>query len=194
MILGGDDNSTSTSSTADDLSNATSDAGDNATSMNGNATSMAANNATGTGSANATSSSNTTSTAAEDEQIAVIEGQDFAPGEVVLVFSSNAIVAIDDVDDGGEIEAKVPLNTVGNSFTFVETGTTRTAEFNFDGNTLIAAEGEGEIQAEGTNQDELDIAEILRSGNNTADIEGEDEPGDVDATDDEEDASEDDRN
>jgi hypothetical protein len=190
MSLGGDDdNATSTSSTADDMGNATSDAGDNATSTDGNATSM---NATGTSSANATSSSNVTSTA-EDEQIAVIEGQDFAPGEIVLVFSSNAIVAIDDVNDGGDIDAKVPLDSVGNSFMFVESGTTRTAEFNFDGETLIAAAGEGDIQAEGTN-DELDIAEILRSGTNAAEVEGEDadEPGDVDATDDTETSGSDD--
>lgn len=172
MNLGGDDdNATSTSSTADDMSNATSDAGDNATSTASNATSTDG-NATSTSSANATSSSNATSTAG-DEQIAVIEGQDFAPGEVVLVFSSNAIVAIDDVDESGDIEAKVPMDNVGNDISFVETGTQRSTEFNFDGQTLIAAEGQGEIQAEGTNQ-ELDIAEILRNGTNAAEIEGQD--------------------
>jgi hypothetical protein len=169
MNLGGDDdNATSTSSTADDMSNATLDAGDNATSTASNATSADGN---ATSSANATSA-NATSTAG-DEQIAVIEGQDFAPGEVVLVFSSNAIVAIDDVDESGDIEAKVPMDNVGNDISFVETGTQRSTEFNFDGQTLIAAEGQGEIQAEGTNQ-ELDIAEILRNGTNAAEIEGQD--------------------
>ena len=181
MNLGGDDdNATSTSSTADDMSNATLDAGDNATSTAGNATSATDGNATS--SVNATSTSNATSTAG-DEEIAVIEGQDFAPGEVVLVFSSNAIVTIDDVDESGDIEAKVPLSNVGNDISFVETGTQRSTEFNFDGQTLIAAEGQGEIQAEGTNQ-ELDIAEILRNGTNAAEIEGQDEPGDANATDD----------
>ena len=169
MNLGGDDdNATSTSSTADDMSNETSTAGNATSTTDGNATS----------SANATSASNATSIAG-DEEIAVIEGQDFAPGEVVLVFSSNAIVAIDDVDESGDIEAKVPMSNVGNDISFVETGTQRSTEFNFDGQTLIAAEGQGEIQAEGTNQ-ELDIAEILRNGTNAAEIEGED----VNATDD----------
>jgi hypothetical protein len=169
---GDDDNSTSTSSTADDMSNATSDG--NATSLpDSNATSTMAANATSsasnaTGSANATSSTNATSTAADHEQIAVIEGEDFAPGEIVLVFSSNNIVAIDDVDNNGDIDAAVPMDNVGNDFTFVESGTTRTAEFNFDGQTLIAAEGVGDIQAEGTNQDELDVSEILRDLNTTS--------------------------
>jgi hypothetical protein len=138
---------------------------------------MNGSNATGTSAANATSASNVTSIA-EDEEIAVIEGQDFAPGELVLVFSSNNIVAIDEVSDSGDIDAKVPVNDVGNSFTFVETGTTRTGEFNFDGETLIAAEGQGDIQAEGTNQDELDIAEILRSGVNAAETEPRDDDED----------------
>jgi hypothetical protein len=188
MRLGGDDDSaTSTSSAADDSSNATSDAG-NATSADGNATAMNGSNATGTSDANATSANNVTSIA-EDEQIAVIEGQDFAPGEIVLVFSSNNIVAIDDVGESGDIEAKVPLNSVGNSFTFVESGTTRTAEFNFDGETLIAAEGQGDIQAEGTNQDELDIAEILRSGVNAAETEGVDDDEDDEDEDNENDSN-----
>jgi hypothetical protein len=176
MRLGGDDDSATSTSAADDSSNATSDAGSNATS-DGNATSMNGSNATGTSAANATSASNVTSIA-EDEEIAVIEGQDFAPGELVLVFSSNNIVAIDEVSDSGDIDAKVPVNDVGNSFTFVETGTTRTGEFNFDGETLIAAEGQGDIQAEGTNQDELDIAEILRSGVNAAETEPRDDDED----------------
>ncbi|HJS83357.1 MAG TPA: hypothetical protein VJ742_11035, partial [Nitrososphaera sp.] len=203
--LGGDDNATSTSSTDDmGMNNATSGDGANATSADGNATSLMDSNATGTSDGNATStagnatssanatSSNATSTAADDEQIAVIEGQDFAPGEIVLVFSSNNIVAIDDVDDSGDVEAKVPVNDLGNDLSFVESGTNRSTEFNFDGQTLIAAEGQGEIQAEGTNQDELDIAEILRSGSNAAEIEGQDdESGDVDDNDDEDDEDED---
>ena len=186
MRLGGDDDNATSTSEADDSSNTTSDASDNATSTDGNATSMTGSNATGTSAANATSTSNATSIA-EDEQIAVIEGRDFAPGEIVLVFSSNNIVAIDEVSDSGDIDAKVPLNDVGNSFTFVESGTTRTADFNFDGETLIAAEGQGDIQAEGTNQDELDIAEILRSGVNGAETEPIDDDEDSDDDDDEND-------
>jgi hypothetical protein len=157
-------------------------------SANATSSSSAASNATSSSSssdanATSTSASNATSTAAaagSDEEIAVIEGQDFAPGEVVLVFSGNNIVAIDDVDDGGDIEAKVPVTDLGTDMKFVETGTTRTADFNFDGQTLIAAAGQGEIQAEGTNQDKLNIDEILRSGTNGAEIEGQDDNNNTD--------------
>jgi hypothetical protein len=42
----------------------------------------------------------------------VIEGEDFAPGQVVVVvlFSMNSLVAIDDIDEDRNIEAKVPAN------------------------------------------------------------------------------------
>jgi hypothetical protein len=41
----------------------------------------------------------------------VIEGEDFAPGQVVVVlFSMNSVVALDDIDEDGNIEAKVPAN------------------------------------------------------------------------------------
>jgi hypothetical protein len=45
------------------------------------------------------------------EPILVIEGEDFAPGQVVVVlFSMNSLVAIDDIDEDRNIEAKVPAN------------------------------------------------------------------------------------
>lgn len=128
----------------------------------GNATTFAANttstntttmtNATGTAS-NATSIANTTTTAS-DSEILVIDGQDFAPGQVVLMFSSNALVGIDDVDPTGDIESKVPAAQLSNELEFVESGTTRTATFSFDGQTLIAAKA-GDIPAEGAQGESL---------------------------------------
>lgn len=96
--------------------------------------------------------SDTTSTSAldSDRQILVIEGQDFVPGQVVLMFIENELRGIDDVDDNGEIEAKIPVPE--NSETAVagtgsdplelrllESGTQRTANFDFDGETLTAS-------------------------------------------------------
>jgi len=84
----------------------------------------------------------------------VIEGQDFVPGQAVLIFSEKALLAIDDVDSDGSIHAKVPTPTpkgggttiAGNDtaststeLRFVETGTQRTATFAFDGQKLTAA-------------------------------------------------------
>jgi len=141
---GGDD--TSTSSNATDANDAT-----------------PASNMTGT--ANATDSampepgSNATSTAStrgSDGEILVIEGQDFVPGQVVLMFTEDALVGIDDVDDNGEIESKIPAPDSGDTaiagndtavtvLRFLESGTQRTATFEFDGETLTASEG-GDIE------------------------------------------------
>jgi hypothetical protein len=71
----------------------------------------------------------------------VIEGRDFAPGQIVVLFSMNSLVAIDDIDENGNIEAKVPANNVDNHLRFVESSTGRTGTFNFDGQTLTASEG-----------------------------------------------------
>lgn len=110
-----------------------------------------------------------------EQQIMVIEGQDFAPGQVVLVFSSNALLAIDEVDEEGSIDAKVPVTEVDNEIRFVESGTMRTADFAFDGETLISAEGVGEIQAESAEEDESMTATTpsgdAASANNSTDEE-----------------------
>ncbi|HEX2014404.1 MAG TPA: hypothetical protein VLA68_04175 [Nitrososphaera sp.] len=95
-------------------------------------------NETSTGNATSTlGGSNETAVASapeSDEEILVIEGQDFVPGQVVLIFSENALLGIDDVDDNGEIEAKIPApdsgetavagnETAGTELRFVESGT-----------------------------------------------------------------------
>lgn len=151
VLLGGDD--TSTSSNATDEANATSTASSDATPAS-NLTGT--DNATSTlGASNATS---TASTAGSDEEILVIEGQDFVPGQVVLMFSEKALLGIDDVDPDGNIEAKIPMpdsgdtaiagkDTASTELRFVESGTQRTATFEFDGETLTAAAG-GDIAAD----------------------------------------------
>jgi len=93
-----------------------------------------------------------------NQEILVIEGQDFTPGQVVLIFTENALIGIDDVADDGSIEAKVPKPDSGTTVAandtgttelrFVESGTQRTATFEFDGQTLTAATG-GDIEAAG---------------------------------------------
>jgi hypothetical protein len=167
VLVGGDseDDATSTASnTTDSDDNATSTASSNATLTSNMTTTASAtgvdnatsiDNATSTlGASNATS---TTSTAgSEEEEILVIEGQDFAPGQVVLIFSENALLGIDDVDPDGNIEAKIPMpesgtevagnDTASTELRLVESGTQRTATFEFDGETLTASEG-GEIEA-----------------------------------------------
>ena len=90
--------------------------------------------------------SNTTTTNSE-KKIAVIQGQDFTSGQVVLVFSRNALVAIDDVNGSGQIDARVPVASLGNEIKFVESGTNRTATFEFNGNDLIPA-AQGKIVSE----------------------------------------------
>jgi hypothetical protein len=150
-VLAGGDNETSTSN-ATDSANATSTAGSNAT-LTGNMT--GADNTTSTlGASNDTSIA---SAPESDEEILVIEGQDFVPGQVVLMFTENALVGIDDVAEDGSIEAKIPMpdssetaiagnDTGGTELRLVESGTQRTATFEFDGETLTAAAG-GDIEA-----------------------------------------------
>jgi predicted nucleic acid-binding protein len=86
-----------------------------------------------------------------NDKILVIDGQDFVPGQVVLVFSENALIGIDDVDSDGNIEAKVPMpsgdTSSGIRLQFVESGTQRSTTFEYDGQTLTAPEG-SDIQAE----------------------------------------------
>ena len=105
----------------------------------------------------------TASAPGTDGEILVIEGQDFAPGQVVLMFSENALVGIDDVDESGQIEAKIPVpqssetavagNETGTELRFVETGTQRTATFEFDGETLTASEaGDIEVADDGSGE------------------------------------------
>ena len=134
------------------------------TSASGNATNVddatPASNATDTDSVMPELGSNATSTASmpgSDGEILVIEGQDFVPGQEVLMFSEDALVGIDDVDDNVEIEAKIPApdsgdtaiagnDTASTELRFLESGTQRTATFEFDGETLTASEG-GDIEA-----------------------------------------------
>jgi hypothetical protein len=160
----GASNATSTASgNATEGANATSTAGSNATAMS-NLTSSANTTSTASLGANTTSTgSNATSTAStpsSDRQILVINGQDFAPGQAVLIFSDYGVLGIDDVDSNGNIEIKAPVpgsgqtttasNDTGNTTTelrFVETGTQRTGTFEFDGQTLTAA-ASGDIKAE----------------------------------------------
>ena len=147
------------------LNNGTSTSSTNATDV-ANTTSTSSSNSTLAHRSNATSlsSSNQTSTASAPEsggQILVIEGQDFVPGQAVLIFSEKALLAIDDVDSDGSIHAKVPMpkgggTTIAGNDTaststelrFVETGTQRTATFAFDGQKLTAA-ASGEIAVKG---------------------------------------------
>lgn len=147
----GGDNATSTAGNDTDSANATSTASD----------AMPASNLTGVDNATSTlgapNATSTPSTAGSEEKILVMEGQDFAPGQVVLIFSEGALVGIDDVDPDGNIEAKIPMpdsggtaiagnDTASTELRFVESGTQRTATFEFDGETLTAAAG-GDIEA-----------------------------------------------
>jgi hypothetical protein len=152
-------NDTETASVGNETSTASAECvlvgGDNETSTSGNATDGA--NATSTvGTSNETSIA---SAPESDEEILVIEGQDFVPEQVVLIFSENALLGIDDVDPDGSIEAKIPMpassdtviagndtGSTGIELRFVESGTQRTATFNLDGETLTAAAG-GDIES-----------------------------------------------
>jgi hypothetical protein len=82
---------------------------------------------------------NNSNAANAEKKIAVIEGRDFAPEQVVLIFSHNALIAIDDVSSNGQFEARVPTSSLGNEVKFVESGTNRTATFQFNGNDLISS-------------------------------------------------------
>ena len=141
-------NETRTSSSNDETSTASADC-----KMLNKSTSTSSNNASTSDNNKASPSSsrpfdsNTSNSAVSKDKIAVIEGQDFAHGQVVLVFSKDALVAIDDVDNNGQIDAKVPVDRLGNEINFVESGTNRTASFNFDGQTLTSSGEKGNIIA-----------------------------------------------
>lgn len=153
LLGGGNETSTSGSGSA----NITSTENSNAT--------LTTSNMTGTDNAMPTQSSNETSISSvpeSNDEILVIAGQDFVPGQVVLIWSENELVGVDDVDSDGSIEAKIPVpdagstavaaNDTGSTSTelrFVESGTLRTTTFEFDGETLTAAAG-GDIEAEGS--------------------------------------------
>jgi hypothetical protein len=93
------------------------------------------------------------------------------------MFTENALVGIDDVDDNGEIEAKIPMpggetaiagnETSSTELRFLETGTQRTATFAFDGQTLTASEG-GDIAAEGSEGGATSMPAPALSGNTTS--------------------------
>ena len=153
------DGSTSASSDANGA-NATSTASSNDTSAATSSNMTSVGNTTSTEN-NATASNTGTSISSmsePDRQILVIQGQDFAPGQAVLMFTEDALIGIDDVDDNGEIEAKIRVpegetavagnETSNTQLRFLETGTQRTATFEFDGQTLTAAES-GDIVVEG---------------------------------------------
>jgi len=145
MLMGEDDTSTSGNTTdADDATPASNMTG-------------TANTTDGTMPELGPNATSTASAPGTDGEILVIEGQDFVPGQVVLMFSEDALIGIDDVDDNGEIEAKVPAPDSGDTaiagndtaiteLRFVESGTQRTTTFDFDGETLTASEG-GDIEA-----------------------------------------------
>jgi hypothetical protein len=150
----------STSASSDESgANTTSTASSNDTSAATSSNMTGADNATSTESNATASSTASTASTSSDREILVIQGQDFAPGQAVLMFTENALVGIDDVDDNGEIEAKIPMpggetaiagnETSSTELRFLETGTQRTATFAFDGQTLTASEG-GDIAAEGS--------------------------------------------
>jgi hypothetical protein len=149
------------------------------TSTSGNATDSA-NETSTTGNTTATLGTNETSTASapeSDQEILVIEGQDFLPGQIVLMFSAEALVGIDDVSDNGDIEAKIPMPeggetavagnvtaSTGTELRLVESGTQRTATFELDGGTATAGAG-GDIELEGAEGGDLTAAP---SGNTTS--------------------------
>ena len=119
-------------------------------------------------SSNATS---TTDTSAEDDQIVAIDGEDFAPGQVVLVFTDNALIAIDDVGDDGSIDAKVPMGDVDSELRFVESGTMRTATASFaEDDTVIAGSEDQDIQIvmAGDSAEDTETASSFSSSNSTS--------------------------
>ncbi|HZC88764.1 MAG TPA: hypothetical protein VE199_04025 [Nitrososphaera sp.] len=138
------------------------------TSSSNNATTSDNNNKTSSSSSSASSSNSTgSSTAISKDRIAVIEGQDFVPGQVVLVFSNHALVAIDDVDNNGRIDAKVPADRLGSEINFVESGTNRTASFNFDGKTLTSSGQESNTIAENGSAEQNQTAPAATINNNS---------------------------
>jgi hypothetical protein len=154
-------NETETASAAEPANCVMTDGGDDSSGDAEDATPDAGNATSTTADGNATSTSDATSTSTlgSDGEILVVEGQDFASGQVVLMFTENALVGIDDVDENGEIEAKIPMPEGGETavagvteLRLLESGTQRTATFEFDGETLTAEEG-GDIEAEGSEDD-----------------------------------------
>ena len=142
---------TSTSS-----ADATDDDSSNDSEVNGKDESNATSASSEEGNDDAAASTEATAGRDPGEPILVIDGEDFAPGQVVVLFSMNSLVAIDDIDEDGNIEAKVPTNNVDNHLRFVESSTGgRTGTFNFDGRTLTASEGE--TAAESTEGEVPDI-------------------------------------
>lgn len=175
------ENATTTSSAnaTDFSSNMTSTATANATNTNATSSTEAstAGNAdcvTNGSQGNNTSGGNATTTAgnvqtaplSENGPTVSLDGIDFMPGQFVLFFTDKALVAIDDVDDTGNVDAKMRLpeqtqtaganDTSGNqtatggerTIRVIESGTLRTGEFNFDGQTLTAAaHDDGQIKA-----------------------------------------------
>ena len=139
------------------------------TSSSNNATTSDNNNNNKTSSSSSSASSNSTgsSTAISKDRIAVIEGQDFAPGQVVLVFSNHALVAIDDVNNNGRIDAKVPADRLGSEINFVESGTNRTVSFNFDGKTLTSSGQESNTIAENGSAEQNQTASAPTINNNS---------------------------
>jgi hypothetical protein len=100
-----------------------------------------------------------------DKQILVIDGHGFAPGQVVLMFMNNELRGIDDVDEDGEIEAKIPVPEnsetavagIGDplELRLVESGTQRTGNLDFDGETLTAnANSDIEVDEEEDEEEE----------------------------------------
>jgi hypothetical protein len=155
--LASDDNATSTTASSNATSVGDASASDEELttfeeealldSESGNATSAA--NATDSNStdmsSNATSTAST-DTGADEGQVVAIDGEDFAPGQVVLVFTDNALIAVDDVADDGSIDAKVPMEDVDSELRFVESGTLRTATASFaEGDTVIAGSEDQDI-------------------------------------------------
>ena len=138
------------------------------TSSSNNATTSDNNNSkTSSSSSSASSNSTGSSTAISKDRIAVIEGQDFAPGQVVLVFSNHALVAIDDVNNNGRIDAKVPADRLGSEINFVESGTNRTVSFNFDGKTLTSSGQESNTIAENGSAEQNQTASAPTMNNNS---------------------------
>jgi hypothetical protein len=129
--------------TSSSSADATDDDSSNDSEVNGKDESNATSASSEEGNDDAAASTEATAGRDPGEPILVIEGEDFAPGQVVVLFSMNSLVAIDDIDEDGNIEAKVPANNVDNHLRFVQSSTGgRTGTFNFDGQTLTASEGE----------------------------------------------------
>ena len=152
-------NNTSTSNATSTASNSTSSMSSANTTSSSNATS--ASNSTSTNSnATSTASAGSNATTGSDKKVLAIDGQDFEPGQAVVIFSGHNLVGVDDVDSGGHISIKIAMPSNGTTSTasanstnsielrFVESGTLRSGTFTFNGDTLTSA-GQGQIEAAG---------------------------------------------